>query len=271
MISDYSRNQYTSPTATPTHRKTPSLYNSPYYPDLQVHEEDMVDTQPRQLPLLPGSPDHSFSYLSHEALGSPRHDSNTQAAYSPSLHSSSRSSSPVKHHLLASEDEVNLLRKSTTAHWRNLTSTSDSATDLHLPGVTEDAEEITGMHGRLRLQKTEDAQTHIPNRNWMDKQRKCLQAYEYLCHIGEAKMWIEACIDETIPSIVMLEEALRDGVILAKLTRAFSPHLVRRIFEAPKLQYRHTDNINFFFQFLDEIGMPDVSNYFVLWYFFYDC
>lgn len=25
------------------------------------------------------------------------------------------------------------------------------------------------------------------SRNWMDQQRKNLQAYEYLCHIGEAK------------------------------------------------------------------------------------
>lgn len=92
----------------------------------------------------------------------------------------------------------------------------------------------------------------------MDKQRKCLQAYEYLCHIGEAKEWIEQCIDEEIPSIIQLEETLRNGVILAKLTRSFAPQLVRRIFDSPKLQYRHTDNINFFFQFIDEIGMPDV-------------
>lgn len=38
--------------------------------------------------------------------------------------------------------------------------------------------------GRIRLQK--DERTVITS-HWMDKQRNNLQAYEYLCHIGEAK------------------------------------------------------------------------------------
>lgn len=137
----------------------------------------------------------------------------------------------------------------------------DSSKDshLHLPGVTEDREDVSGMLGRLRLQKTEDSKSHLASRNWMDKQRKYLQAYEYLCHIGEAKEWIEECIDEEIPSVIQLEEALRDGVILAKLTRQFAPELVKRLYEAPKLQFRHTDNINYFFNFLDKVGMPNVS------------
>lgn len=264
MIMDYSRAQYSSP-SSPHRKPVTSIYDhqsSPYYPDLQIPSQDMMDTHARQLPSLPPSPEHDYSYLSYDPMRSSLNNSTSSIpAYPPSLQSSSRSSSPNKHHLLASDDEVNLLRKSTTTHWRNLANTSDNPNNLHLPGVTEDAEEITGMHGRLRLQKTEDSKTHVANKNWMDKQRKSLQAYEYLCHIGEAKEWIEQCIDEEIPSIVKLEEALRDGVILAKLTRSFAPHLVRRIFEAPKLQYRHTDNINFFFQFLDEIGMPDVCTF----------
>lgn len=61
--------------------------------------------------------------------------------------------------------------------------------------------------------------------------------------------------------MIQLEEALRDGVILAKVTRVFSPHLVRRIFESPRLQFRHSENINYFFQFLDEIGIPDLFTF----------
>lgn len=253
MMVDYSKSQYYSPQS----KDKANLYNS--FSELHIQSPDMTDSlsHSHQLPSIPGSPEHNYSYLAYDPAELPRHDSNSTLAYSPSL--SSRSASPSKPHLLAADDDANILRKSTTAHWRNLADASDSPNDLHLPGVTEDAEEIHGMHGRLRLQKTEDAQTHVANRNWMDKQRKCLQAYEYLCHIGEAKQWIEQCIEEEIPSIVKLEEALRDGVILAKLTQAFAPQLVRRIFVHPKLQYRHTDNINFFFQFVEEIGMPDVS------------
>ena len=41
-----------------------------------------------------------------------------------------------------------------------------------------------GLKGRIRLQKMDERKN---SRNWMDQQRKNLQAYEYLCHIGEAK------------------------------------------------------------------------------------
>lgn len=44
---------------------------------------------------------------------------------------------------------------------------------------------LIGLYlGRIRLQK--DERTVITS-HWMDKQRNNLQAYEYLCHIGEAK------------------------------------------------------------------------------------
>jgi hypothetical protein len=74
----------------------------------------------------------------------------------------------------------------------------------------------------------------------------------------ELYRWMEDCIGEPIPPIVELEEALRDGVALAKLTRVFSPELVPRIFESPKLQFRHSDNIDRFFRFLRKVELPDV-------------
>ena len=95
----------------------------------------------------------------------------------------------------------------------------------------------------------------------MDKQRQFLQAYEYLCHIGEAKEWIERIIDKSIPLIVELEEALRDGVTLAEIVEALQPERKFKIFRHPKLQYRHSDNIAIFFRFLSEVELPDLFRF----------
>jgi Ras GTPase-activating-like protein IQGAP2/3 len=95
----------------------------------------------------------------------------------------------------------------------------------------------------------------------MDQQRQFLQAYEYLCHIGEAKEWIEQVIEKQIPPIVQLEEALRDGVTLAEVVQAMYPGRPLRIFRNPKLQYRHSDNIALFFRFLDEAELPELFRF----------
>ena len=95
----------------------------------------------------------------------------------------------------------------------------------------------------------------------MEKQRQFLQAYEYLCHIGEAKEWIEDIIHQQIPPIVQLEEALRDGVTLAEIVQAFYPAQRIRIFRNPKLQFRHSDNIALFFNFLAEMELPELFRF----------
>lgn len=69
---------------------------------------------------------------------------------------------------------------------------------------------------------------------------------------------MEDCIGEDIPPIVELEEALRDGVALAKLTRVFASELVPRIFQSSKLQFRHSDNIDRFFRFLRKVELPEI-------------
>ncbi|CCG82346.1 Putative uncharacterized protein [Taphrina deformans PYCC 5710] len=121
-----------------------------------------------------------------------------------------------------------------------------------------ETQDVTGLSGRLRLQKVPAVKsTSIGTGNWMDRQRQHIQAYEYLCHIGEAKEWIEGCLGEQIPAIVDLEEQLRNGIVLARLAQAFVPGLVPRIFDAPRLQFRHSDNINRFFQFVDRVEVPD--------------
>lgn len=95
----------------------------------------------------------------------------------------------------------------------------------------------------------------------MEKQRQFLQAYEYLCHIGEAKEWIEDIIHQQIPPIVQLEEALRDGVTLAEVVQAFYPDQPIRIFRHPKLQFRHSDNIALFFRFLADMELPELFRF----------
>ncbi|ONH65165.1 Ras GTPase-activating-like protein IQG1 [Cyberlindnera fabianii] len=99
--------------------------------------------------------------------------------------------------------------------------------------------------------------------HWTLSNSKSQKSYEYLCRIGEAKEWIEKIIGEEIPSASELAgDALRDGVILAKLTRAFKPEFVKRITPSgAKLQFKHTENINVFFQLLDYVRMPDLFRF----------
>lgn len=146
----------------------------------------------------------------------------------------------------------------------------DQEGEIVLPGITTGAEDVAGLSGRIRLARqngpgttalgrtsTASALPFSSSSKWMDTQRHLLQAYEYLCHCGEAKEWMEHHVGEDLGAIVDMENGMRDGVFLAKLARSFEPECVPRIFVHPKLQYRHTDNTNYFFRFVKKIGLPD--------------
>ncbi|XP_042230712.1 ras GTPase-activating-like protein IQGAP3 [Homarus americanus] len=99
----------------------------------------------------------------------------------------------------------------------------------------------------------------------MDEQRQKNISYQYLCHLEEARKWMEACINEELPEAGDLEEQLRHGVYLAKLAHFFAPDTVplRRIYDADLIKYqtsgltfRHTDNINHFLKALEKIKLP---------------
>lgn len=105
-----------------------------------------------------------------------------------------------------------------------------------------DSDDVAGVPGRLRLSrdKTPKPAHHSPLPSsrltrglWADTQRHLLQAYEYLCHVGEAQQWIEGCLGEELGfGVVEMEEGLRNGIVLAKLVRAFQgERVVRRIYE----------------------------------------
>jgi Ras GTPase-activating-like protein IQGAP2/3 len=145
----------------------------------------------------------------------------------------------------------------------------DETGAIVIPGITVGSDSVAGMTGRLRLarQPTRTKYGNLPSQTMkaMDNQRQNLQAYEYLCHVSEAKEWLVQCLsahpmtptmvsaspDLTSPtfsprsheeededpsglsnkSVVELEEALRNGVALARLARAFmGAKAVPRIF-----------------------------------------
>ncbi|KAJ4478052.1 ras GTPase-activating protein [Lentinula aciculospora] len=129
-----------------------------------------------------------------------------------------------------------------------------------------DSDAVVGIPGRMRLSRNKAPNTPVPLPSarltrglWADTQRHLIQAYEYLCHVGEAQQWIEGCLDQELGfGVVEMEEGLRNGVVLAKLVRVFQGEgVVRRIYEAPKLDFRHSDNINYFFLFVRHVGLPE--------------
>uniref|UniRef100_A0A8C1RKX3 IQ motif containing GTPase activating protein 3 n=1 Tax=Cyprinus carpio TaxID=7962 RepID=A0A8C1RKX3_CYPCA len=101
----------------------------------------------------------------------------------------------------------------------------------------------------------------------MDEQRIQNVAYQYLCRLEEAKRWMEACLGEELPAPTELEEALRNGVYLAKLGHCFAPRVVplkkiydldQQRYKASGLQFRHTDNINHWRSAMTEVGLPTI-------------
>jgi Ras GTPase-activating-like protein IQGAP2/3 len=107
--------------------------------------------------------------------------------------------------------------------------------DLSQSGVVDG---VAGLPGRLHLKAPNALSNPTPSSrflggSWADRQRHLIQAYEYLCHVGEAQQWIEGCLGEELEfGVVELEDGLRNGVILAKLVRAFhGESAVRRIYE----------------------------------------
>ncbi|KAI9801846.1 MAG: hypothetical protein M1833_002160 [Piccolia ochrophora] len=211
----------------------------------------------RNQPVTPSAVARLSESMMHSA--SPSHPQSYQHGHSPTL---------------MSTPELRSLQKSTTGHLRTLSKFTGTGSDSDF-ALDVPAQEVTGMHGRRRLQRndsvrgtkgapaatTSGARRGWNDRNWMDSQRQFLQAYEYLCHIGEAKEWIEDIIKKPIPPIIQLEEALRDGVTLAEVVQAMCPERPIRIFRNPKLQYRHSDNIATFFRFLADLELPELFRF----------
>lgn len=100
-------------------------------------------------------------------------------------------------------------------------------------------DDVVGLPGRIQLKAPSVSSSPLPSStfvmgsSWPDTQRHLIHAYEYLCHVGEAQQWIEGCLGEELEfGVVELEDGLRNGVVLAKLVRAFQGEsAVRKIYD----------------------------------------
>ena len=204
---------------------------------------------------------------------SPHNFSPVPGTSRPSSPQKSLSHGPPQLTAQLSAPELEIFQKSSTGHLRTLSKIAQSGEgeDFQFGSSTGS---VVGLQGRRRLKRAGSVAGRngaiSPEKpkasswaagNWMDQQRQFIQAYEYLCHIGEAKQWIEDVIQKQIPPIVQLEEGLRDGVTLAEVVQALYSGRTLRIFRHPKLQYRHSDNIALFFRFLDEIELPELFRF----------
>lgn len=169
---------------------------------------------------------------------------------------------PLLREDLAGRRKKRLARLSDMAF--NETRLQNSFSDQGLVGADmPDSNAVVGLPGRISLKappsNNPKPSARLLGMSWADKQRHLIQAYEYLCHVGEAQQWIEGCLGEELGfGVVEMEEGLRNGVVLAKLVRVFEgEHAVRRIYQAPKLDFRHSDNINIFFNFVQKEGLPE--------------
>ncbi|KAJ2741985.1 iqgap- protein [Coemansia sp. BCRC 34301] len=151
-------------------------------------------------------------------------------------------------------------------------------------GELPESPSVTGMKGRHRLQREASSASAISvpamrfqAGNWCDLERQNLAAYEYLCHVCEAKEWMEACIGEELPGISTIEDSLRDGVALAKLAQKFCPEAVGKIYQASdpsgrvahpissgvrrRFVFKYTDNINFFLRAIRQVRLPRLFHF----------
>lgn len=240
--------------------RTPESHHV-YFKENESPRPDSIALEP-QTPPLGASPRH----------WSPSHIPESSRPASPQKTQSNSPHPPPLTTALSAPD-LETFQKSSTRHLRTLSKIAQSGESEEFQfGTTTPS--VVGLQGRRRLKRADSgagrngaispqkfkASTWAAG-NWMDQQRQFLQAYEYLCHIGEAKEWIEEVIQKQIPPIVQLEEGLRDGVTLAEVVQAMYPGRTLRIFRNPKLQYRHSDNIALFFRFLDDIELPELFRF----------
>lgn len=243
--------------------------NRPVAPDCgDINRQENVPPEGKEL-LAPQPPPHADlpRPWSPQALVPQNRPSHLKAHHGHSL------SNPAPITTTLTAPDLETFQKSSTGHLRTLSKFAKTGESEEL-ALGSSTASVVGLHGRRRLKRADSVaptSTALAARkkntsawtagNWMDKQRQFIQAYEYLCHIGEAKEWIEEVIQKQIPPIVQLEEALRDGVTLAEIVQAMYPDRPLRIFRHPRLQYRHSDNIALFFRLLDEIELPELFRF----------
>ncbi|XP_054721291.1 ras GTPase-activating-like protein IQGAP2 [Uloborus diversus] len=101
----------------------------------------------------------------------------------------------------------------------------------------------------------------------IDEIRLKKSAYQYLCHLEEARLWIQDCLKQEVKPVKEFEVRLRNGVVLAKLGNHIAPHIVplKKIYDVDEeiygrsgLQYHHIDNINLWIAAMSAVGLPEL-------------
>ncbi|KAK5690229.1 iqgap-related protein [Elasticomyces elasticus] len=277
-------NTRTDSAVAPLHRKpvgttSPTKENRSQHASRPASEDESMRPPPRP-------PSHTRGYSLDTSLPSSPEPTLTTSPPSASAMNSfatlSRSDSMRGNNGVSQLDGEDLakLQKSSTPQLRHLSKIASETGASEDLGVHSAEEQVVGLAGRRRLQKSDTVKpakgqsqfaSQYASTRWMDTQRKHLAAYEYLCHIGEARAWIMDVLDPAeLPPIVQLEEALRDGVTLAEVVVRLAPELPldqqralgsMRIFRNPRLQFRHSDNIAMFFRFLGEAELPELFRF----------
>ncbi|KAK4554205.1 iqgap- protein [Recurvomyces mirabilis] len=235
---------------------------------------------------LSATPDHTFttsppSISTRNSLATLSRSDSMRASTRPRERGHSRFNSVDNSVAQLDGEDLATLQNSTTPQLRHLSKMASENGGGEDMGVHSPEEQVVGLAGRRKLQRSgpvkpnskgqSNFSSQFASTRWMDTQRKHIQAYEYLCHIGEARAWLEDVLDPTeLPPIVQLEEALRDGVTLAEVVVRLAPSLpldqqrgvgAMRIFRSTRLQFRHSDNIAMFFRFLGEIELPELFRF----------
>ena len=91
--------------------------------------------------------------------------------------------------------------------------------------------------------------------------------FVYVTRLEEARVWLSQCLNEDMPSLTEIEKSLTNGVTLAKIAHFVFPNVfpLSRLFDLSLeryrdkgLEFRHTDNINFWIQCMEKLGLPKV-------------
>ncbi|CAK4033698.1 Ras GTPase-activating rng2 [Lecanosticta acicola] len=256
-----------SPTKSPSHSK--SFSEDTTLTTLRV-------TSP-ELPISPPSPGHARG----NSLATISRSDSMRASTRPRAKGHVRFTSTDATTPQLDGADFDQLQKSAAPQLRHLSKMAAESGSIEELNVHSAEEQVTGLFGRRRLQRSGSVKASTKSQSqfasqyastrWMDTQRKHLQAYEYLCHIGEARAWLEDVLEpQELPPIVQLEEALRDGVTLAEAVVRLAPKLPpdqqralgsKRIWRAATLSFRHSDNIALFFRFLSEIELPELFRF----------
>lgn len=91
---------------------------------------------------------------------------------------------------------------------------------------------------------------------------KSSPGYEYLCRIASIKVWLQSVLDhDIVQTPVELISYIRNGIHLAELANVILPTRQAVFKNDSRLQFKHTENINRFFDLMEYLDVPDLFRF----------